>query len=241
MRSVTRSIVNSRPTRSRAASPSLARSAGSRASSAMAAAIPATSPGSTRSPHTRWITTSSTPLTRVATTGSPAAIASRTALGKPSTSEDSTNTSAPASRSGTSLRAPENVTRSRRPRRLASSCSAAPSGPSPTNSSVRSSGGAPERITSCSIAASNTSWRFSGARRPTLMTWIRFLSGAPGETRASAGSSTPLGTRTTDSTLAPWARVSATMRRLVQIKRSARSRERTRSLPKGSSANVAKS
>jgi len=82
-------------------------------------------------------TTSGTPPTALATTGRPAAIASRIEIGIPSESDESTKTSARASRSGTSLHSPSSVTPSMPSRN--SAC-----GPSPATS-ARNEPGSSER------------------------------------------------------------------------------------------------
>ena len=87
--------------RSRMAAPIRLRSAGSVISSASASARASTFPGSTTRPSTPSRTRSGMAPTVVATTGTPAAIASMIAIGWPSRNEGSTKTSASRSRSRT--------------------------------------------------------------------------------------------------------------------------------------------
>ena len=67
------------------------------------------SPGSTSRPSTPSVTTSGMPPTRVATQASPVAMASSSAIGKPSNRELRANTSKAGSSSSTSRREPANV------------------------------------------------------------------------------------------------------------------------------------
>src|SRR5262245_47895682 len=93
---------NCSATRLAPAVPRSARSDGSLARVSRASARPSRSPGSTRSPVERSATSSGTPPTRVATTGSAQAIASRIDIGRFSDREVSANTSRSPSRSGAS-------------------------------------------------------------------------------------------------------------------------------------------
>ena len=105
-------------------------------------------------------TSSGMPPTEVATTGTPAAIASSTDIGMPSDSLDSTNTSASASSAPTSLRSPSSSTAP--PSRAAAAASAGRSGPSPATRRRNVPG-------SSRATASSSVVKSLGARsRPTL-------------------------------------------------------------------------
>lgn len=84
---------NSRSTMRRPAAPNRSRSAGSANSVSTALASASTSPGGTTNPETPSSTSSATPATRVATTGTPEAMASISTTGTPSAKLGSTKTS----------------------------------------------------------------------------------------------------------------------------------------------------
>ena len=123
------------------------------------------------------------PVTAVATTGVPQAMASRTTVGRPSTlpsaagTHGATRTWEPFSRACTSLwvSAPGSWTRSPSPSSRTSAASESPSSPSPAITAVTST---PESTRAAS-ARSRTSKPFLGTRRPTAAT-LRAVPGAGG-------------------------------------------------------------
>ena len=115
-----------------AASPIRARIAGSSTRRPMRSANPASSSRSTSQPVTPSITTSSTPPTRVATTGRPVAPASIRTSGVPSLSDEFTTMSAAACHAGIASLQPANRTASASPSAAACASSSGRSGPSPT-------------------------------------------------------------------------------------------------------------
>src|SRR5262245_13532273 len=92
---------NSRSMVQRPAAPKRARSAASSRSLAIASPSPSTSPGGTTKPETPSSTSSDTPATRVATTGTPDAMASISTTGTPSAKLGSTKTSVSCSKDRT--------------------------------------------------------------------------------------------------------------------------------------------
>ena len=141
-------------------------------------------PGGTSRPVSPAMTTSGTELTAVATTGSPAPIASTMAHGSPSYRLAIAKTSSPGSRTSTSARSPVNNIRPDRPHRPASRSVLARSGPSPIqtpNTSLRPSPASAR--TKCSGA-------FWKASRPTVPT-TRMPGGTPSTRRAFARSWAP--------------------------------------------------
>ena len=127
-RSAIRATENSSRARRLPASPSAGRARGRSAASSSAAATPSTSPASTSMPVSPSATTSGTALTRVATTGRPASIASSRTIPKPSQREVCTKTSARSSQSRMSVR-PGRATASSRPSSPTSRRVSASSGP----------------------------------------------------------------------------------------------------------------
>ena len=95
---------------------------------------PAGRPRDTSSPVSPSTTISGTPPTRVATTGRPAAIASRIETGSASLLLERTKTCDEARIAGMSFRSPANTTGPSSPSRRRSSSAAGRSGPSPTRS-----------------------------------------------------------------------------------------------------------
>jgi hypothetical protein len=123
-------------------------------------------------------------LTAVATTGSPAVIASTIAQGSPSYLLAIANTSRPGRSAATSFRSPVNDIRPLSPRRAASRSLVLLSSPSPIQMPNTSS-----RPTMAS-AARKSSGAFWKASRPTVPT-TRIPGGTPSRRRASARSAAP--------------------------------------------------
>ncbi len=119
----------------RSASPSSSRAWGSSARERMCAAADETDPGANRDRGSSVPSISACPPASAATTGSPAAIASRTVRPKCSNGAVATSRPASAIRAGTSRRNPRNRTLRATPSSAASVSSDARSGPSPAISS----------------------------------------------------------------------------------------------------------
>ena len=120
-------------------------------------------------------------MTRVATTGSPASIASRAASGMPSCSDGRTKTSAASSSARASPRCPASSTWSPTPSAATCACSASCRWPPPT-STTDSSG---KRSASAGTAATRWRWPFMTLSRPTVSTTSRSAS-RPSAARAAA-------------------------------------------------------
>ena len=137
---------------------------GSRATQAIAEASAPGSDGGTSRPYWPWMTSSGIPPTLVATTGTPAASASTSAIERPSWMLERTKVSRPGSSSGTSSRIPRNRTASSSPSSrvsLRSSCSRGPV-PMTTRRASRSS------PWTTANARSIVPWSFLAARLPTV-------------------------------------------------------------------------